>query len=232
METALYRFFDEAGVLLYVGIANDPRVRWSSHAGEKRWWPEVAAKSVEWFATRAEAESAEIAAIIGERPQYNVTHSDTRRPGDAKADNTERYRHLAKVRMLKSQWVRFGEAAAAAGTNRSAVLQQFMAWYIGTPGVECPQRPPAGPWSEVQGNGGDAERRVRPGPRVAGAAVERLAEVDAAATKLREARLELEAAVRAAREAGAPLTSISQRAGYSREWVRNVIDGTGAKQSA
>lgn len=147
MQTALYRFFNADGTLLYVGIANDPRTRWSCHAGEKRWWDEVEAKTVTWFATREEAEGAEMAAIVSERPLYNVTHSETRRPGDARDENTGRYGFLAKIRMRQSMWVRFGQAAEAAGTNRSAVILAFMAWYMQKPGAKRPQRPPAGPWS-------------------------------------------------------------------------------------
>lgn len=147
MQTALYRFFDADGSLLYVGIANDPRPRWSCHAGEKRWWGEVETKTIDWFATREEAENAEIAAIVSERPRYNVTHSETRRPGDAREESTGRYGYLAKVRMMRSTWARFGQAVDAAGTNRSAVILALMAWYMRKPGARLPERPPAGPWS-------------------------------------------------------------------------------------
>jgi hypothetical protein len=38
---ALYRFFDEHGALLYVGITNNPGRRWSQHETDKPWWHEV-----------------------------------------------------------------------------------------------------------------------------------------------------------------------------------------------
>lgn len=233
MQTALYRFFDEAGELLYVGIANDPRVRWSNHAGEKRWWSEVETRTLDWFATREEAESAEVAAIVGERPRYNVTHSETRRPGDAREDNTERYRHLIKFRVLASEWARFGQAAKAAGTNRSAVLLQLVAWYMRRPGAECPQRPPAGPWSGVQDEAAiQRPRRSTLTPCAPKMPIERLAEIDEAATRFQQARLDLEAMIREARNAGMSLSVIAEHAGFSREWVRNVVEGGHSKKTA
>lgn len=39
---ALYRFYDAAGALLYVGITIDPGSRWRSHAHDKPWWQQVA----------------------------------------------------------------------------------------------------------------------------------------------------------------------------------------------
>lgn len=146
-RTALYRLYDLNDSLLYVGIANNPATRWSYHAGEKTWWPQVERKTLQWFPSRAEAEQAEILAITTEDPRYNVTHSLTRKPGDARKEDTGRYRFVAKVRAPKELWEGFGKAAAAAGTNRSAVLVQFIRWTIRHPGASLPKRPPAGPWS-------------------------------------------------------------------------------------
>ncbi|MGW1949993.1 GIY-YIG nuclease family protein [Streptomyces sp. NPDC001940] len=75
-RTALYRLFDEVGALLYVGITNDLEVRWSYHARQKAWWPEVHRRTVEWKTTRAEAETAEAAAIGREVPRWNVIRPD------------------------------------------------------------------------------------------------------------------------------------------------------------
>ncbi|MBP2581890.1 hypothetical protein J3A78_002368 [Streptomyces sp. PvR006] len=233
MKTALYRLFDADGALLYVGIANNPRTRWSSHAGEKRWWGDVSRKTLEWFATREEAESAEVAAIVGERPRYNVTHSETRRPGDAREDNTERYRYLVKFRVLTSEWARFGQATKAAGTNRSAVLLQLMAWYMRKPGAQCPARPPAGPWSGTQEEiAVQSTRRTVPAPRTSRMPIERAAEIDEAAAEFKRARLALEAVVREARNAGMSLTAIAEHSGFSREWVRKIIGSKSFRATA
>ncbi|MEU2443522.1 GIY-YIG nuclease family protein [Streptomyces althioticus] len=72
--TALYRFFDADGALLYVGITADLEQRWSSHQ-RKPWWPDVAKKTVEWHDTRPVALAAELEAIKSEAPRYNVAGS-------------------------------------------------------------------------------------------------------------------------------------------------------------
>jgi hypothetical protein len=70
-KTALYRLFDSGGRLLYVGTSAQPEVRYSQHAAEKPWWPDVASKGVEWFDDRALAVYAEESAIDTEQPLYN-----------------------------------------------------------------------------------------------------------------------------------------------------------------
>src|SRR5690242_14803913 len=76
-RTALYRLYDAEDNLLYIGIAATPEQRWSTHASNKRWWPSVAGKVVEWHPTRAGAAAAEIAAVQDENPRYNVDYSAT-----------------------------------------------------------------------------------------------------------------------------------------------------------
>ncbi|MGA5315090.1 GIY-YIG nuclease family protein [Streptomyces pseudogriseolus] len=71
-RTALYRLYDEAGVLLYVGISCNLNERWKDHREEKLWWPQVVEKQVEWYEKRSEAESAEVHAIVTEDPLYNI----------------------------------------------------------------------------------------------------------------------------------------------------------------
>jgi predicted GIY-YIG superfamily endonuclease len=75
--TALYRFYDEEHVLLYVGITTDLPWRLQGHAGDKDWWIEVTEIRVEHFGNRIEAEEAERRAIRIERPMYNVQHNQS-----------------------------------------------------------------------------------------------------------------------------------------------------------
>lgn len=75
-RTALYRLFDGTGSLLYVGITNDPETRWSYHARQKEWWPQVHERTVDWKATRTEAEAAEAEAIGRENPRWNAIRPD------------------------------------------------------------------------------------------------------------------------------------------------------------
>ena len=74
-RTALYRFYDERNVLLYVGITDRLGHRWSEHVHGKPWWPEVRRQATEWYGSRQEAEQAEQAAIKVERPVYNIVHA-------------------------------------------------------------------------------------------------------------------------------------------------------------
>lgn len=79
--TALYRLYDDRGVLLYVGISFSALRRFSEHAQEKVWWPLVSAITVQRYATRAEALVAEARAIIQECPLYNLHgHTDESTP--------------------------------------------------------------------------------------------------------------------------------------------------------
>lgn len=82
--TALYRLFDEAGRLLYIGITTNPEQRFSSHASTAPWWPLVADKKVEWLSNRQGAERAEVEAIKAEGPLYNRAGSDS--PGNVTLD--------------------------------------------------------------------------------------------------------------------------------------------------
>lgn len=77
--TALYRHFDKAGVLLYVGITQNPSARTSQHASLSGWYRFADRTAVEWFPTRKDAEDAERAAICDERPVFNSTHNKRNR---------------------------------------------------------------------------------------------------------------------------------------------------------
>jgi predicted GIY-YIG superfamily endonuclease len=76
--STLYRFFDHAGALLYVGVAGNPGRRWEQHAKAKSWWATVATTTVEHFASRDEALAAEREAIANERPLHNVAGTSPR----------------------------------------------------------------------------------------------------------------------------------------------------------
>jgi hypothetical protein len=71
-RTALYRLYAADGTLLYIGVTGKLSVRFYSHSREKRWWPQVAGMRLAWYASKAEAEEAERAAIFSEDPVHNV----------------------------------------------------------------------------------------------------------------------------------------------------------------
>ncbi|CDZ89022.1 hypothetical protein ACQR3W_21915 [Rhodococcus ruber] len=74
-RTVLYRHFGEDGTLLYIGIAYDPGARWLQHM-DKTWWHEVYSTRMEHFPDRESAEAAEKAAIIDERPMWNINFNE------------------------------------------------------------------------------------------------------------------------------------------------------------
>lgn len=71
---ALYRFFDDDGVLLYVGITVNLQTRLRTHA-RKGWHTATRRITVDWFDTTEAARDAERHAIKTERPLYNVMES-------------------------------------------------------------------------------------------------------------------------------------------------------------
>jgi len=91
--TMLYRFFDESGCLLYVGISTVGPSRWKSHSKEKPWWTDVASSTVKHFTTRQAAESAEISAIKSEYPVHNKMHAVTNDTHNQYAPNVHHFNH-------------------------------------------------------------------------------------------------------------------------------------------
>lgn len=82
--TALYRHFDAANELLYVGISLSVAHRLSQHMRGSRWSGQIARVTVEHFATRDDALQAEERAIKVERPRFNVVHNNTNKPSRRK----------------------------------------------------------------------------------------------------------------------------------------------------
>lgn len=71
-RTAVYRLFDAADRLLYVGVGELPATRWQDHRSHKEWWPQVDHSTVRYFPTRDEALAEEARAIAAEHPLHNV----------------------------------------------------------------------------------------------------------------------------------------------------------------
>jgi predicted GIY-YIG superfamily endonuclease len=69
--TYLYRFFNEADELLYVGITRGLQGRFVQHARDKAWFDEIARSETEQCLTHATALARESTAILTERPKYN-----------------------------------------------------------------------------------------------------------------------------------------------------------------
>lgn len=71
IPTAVYRFYDAAGELLYLGMTHDVDGRWATHERTQPWWLDVARREFTWCGTRAEAEQIESTATALEKPRYD-----------------------------------------------------------------------------------------------------------------------------------------------------------------
>lgn len=77
----LYRHYGFDGKLLYVGVAKNTLRRWNDHGGVAEWADLVATITVDHYPTRGEAEAAENAAILAEKPRFNSrVHLRPRKP--------------------------------------------------------------------------------------------------------------------------------------------------------
>ena len=68
----LYRHYDSTGALLYVGVALCPVMRNETHRRQAPWFAEVSSISIENIPTIQAAKLAENAAVLTERPKYNI----------------------------------------------------------------------------------------------------------------------------------------------------------------
>lgn len=68
----LYRFYDEDGALLYVGVTSSLGRRWSAHGSTKPWWPDVARATIDFYASAIPMFADERAAIENEHPKHNI----------------------------------------------------------------------------------------------------------------------------------------------------------------
>lgn len=73
---ALYRHFDEFGLLLYIGITESPAVRGDSHARNSDWVKYADRIEARWYDSREDAAKAEKDAILREGPVFNVAGAD------------------------------------------------------------------------------------------------------------------------------------------------------------
>lgn len=99
-RTALYRYYDAEGSLLYIGIACDPDRRRDEHAvtAADTWYPLAVSRRVGWFDTRREAEGAEKLAIKQEKPRFNSRFNQRRDPVlRAKQEARDNLRHARGI---------------------------------------------------------------------------------------------------------------------------------------
>jgi predicted GIY-YIG superfamily endonuclease len=67
----LYRLYDAAGTLLYIGLTRNVATRFSDHRNLKPWFPDVARTRMQPFTDPGEAVAAETRAHQDEHPRHN-----------------------------------------------------------------------------------------------------------------------------------------------------------------
>lgn len=84
----LYRLYDSAGELLYLGLTHQPRNRLKAHWRTKPWRDEVHSATFEPIPPRRPDQvpgwhrfEAEMAAIVREQPKYNIAGISQPAPG-------------------------------------------------------------------------------------------------------------------------------------------------------
>lgn len=76
-RTCVYRGYDRAGVLLYVGITWSPKQRFAQHDADltEPWWSDIRRMEIRWYPSRRRALELEWIAIQTEHPIHNKMHN-------------------------------------------------------------------------------------------------------------------------------------------------------------
>lgn len=114
---AVYRLFDGADDLLYVGMSYDPELRWKSLAATKPWWPKVERKTVEWVGDFPTTRDVEASAIKDERPRYNFQHNLGRPPLRP---------FKVSISVDDDTLAAFAQACAMEGVSQAKVVQRLI----------------------------------------------------------------------------------------------------------
>jgi hypothetical protein len=85
----LYRHFDAAGSLLYVGKSVKHLERLAQHRATAHWYDRIAVIKIERFPTEAEALAAEDVAIKTENPECNIAPGNSNYPPYSRAEKRD-----------------------------------------------------------------------------------------------------------------------------------------------
>ena len=123
----VYRMFNAAGVLLYVGISANFGERLKQHRADKAWWSEVEHWTVEDAPSRADALFLEAGAILSEHPLYNKDIPTWGRYDVLRSRATLPHGGISAEDRIRSMEVRLRKAEAAkreAGFNMLGITQE------------------------------------------------------------------------------------------------------------
>lgn len=123
----LYRMYDSARQLLYVGITANIEARFADHRDDKPWWSDVSSIDLQHFTSREAVERAEQRAIKAERPLFNVLHR--LRPSRPAAGQGPPKRHR-NFRIEDEVWFALARIAELRGERTSEVMRQLAKGYV------------------------------------------------------------------------------------------------------
>lgn len=114
-QAAVYRLYDAAGALLYIGSSYNPERRYRDHY-PKPWWSLVERRAEEWHPSKEAAYAAEMLAIAAEAPAHNEMGTPRYVPPSEKA--AARRRHLDGELMVKGIMAKYGISRQSLHTYR------------------------------------------------------------------------------------------------------------------
>lgn len=119
--TDLYRYFDENGELLYVGVSLNSVARAAQHKHQSHWYDNFCSMTRQTFPTRQEALAAETLAIQAENPKHNIRKVSAASDDDhwksrAQKEHEQLTRSVVYKPMYNSE-----EAANALGVSTSRI---------------------------------------------------------------------------------------------------------------
>ena len=99
---AVYRIYDKFRRVIYIGCSVDPEARVVAHSMTADWRDEIETWAAEWYTDRAEARTAERAAIEAEDPDHNWQCTEIARIVNSSAMK-DRRRVNAEARAARAQ---------------------------------------------------------------------------------------------------------------------------------
>jgi hypothetical protein len=139
----LYRHFDTAGVLLYVGISLSTLNRLAQHKTDSHWFEEIARIEIERHPSRAAALAAERKAIANENPRHNLQRPPAEFVKEITKADISRAELIRRVVAFNPLYT-VAEVAKVLGTGDTAVKRLIGIGQIGY--IELPPRKKTPHW--------------------------------------------------------------------------------------
>jgi predicted GIY-YIG superfamily endonuclease len=125
-KVALYRHFNRANELLYVGISSKLPERMRQHQRGSKWFFDVKLVTVEWFDDRQSAKLAEGKAIRTEQPKFNILKGKAEPKLRDERDPEDNKTVFMKIRVTKQEQAEWRDICRALGQDFSSIVRDTM----------------------------------------------------------------------------------------------------------